>query len=180
MNSVLEQDPEQAKLALGLVTLQTWLGSLYSQSLAQVDKNGCVHIQPAVANRFALGFVGANAFVVMPLQESLWAEHLPWSHAAIRRNKSMLHLVTEPVEIDGVDSPPFCMYFTVQSQSLAQPLQHCATLQLRQFVQTEGGMGIKKTPFASMPLILMEERDDVFEARKLQTVRLAYGIGKRR
>lgn len=166
-------------LGVGLYRLQQWLVHLYRRHLAYQDQEGVVCILPEVAQRFGLGFKDDSAFIAMPPTEVGWAETLDWSHAAMREGRPTLFLVAEPVEIDGVDTPPFGLSFVVPSYSRASALQEHAELELRGFVQREVRWAVSPTPFAAMPLIVVDEDTNVFEAMQKRQLRSSRGAGGR-
>ena len=166
-------DPEAAGDCL--FKLQEWLIELYRRQLAYQDEHGVIVIHPSVAQRFALGLVNDRAFVVMPDLEVQWAARMQWSHAAMRAGKPTLYLVSEPLEIDGVETPPFGMSFIVAGAPRASALQRHAELELRNFVQSGEQWGVSPSPFACMPLIIVDEDDNVFEARQKRALRTTAG-----
>lgn len=175
-----DQDEEESVVALGLYKLQEWLLELYRRKIAYQDDDGVICVYPEVAERFALGVKEDCAFVVMPPLETEWAKVLVWSHAAMREGKPTLFLVAEPVEIGGVDTPPFGMSFTIATEHLAKALEQHATLELRRFVKSQERWGVSQEAFTSMPLVIVQEDDNVFEVGQKKKLKSSKSAGGRR
>lgn len=167
-------------VGLGLYKLQEWLLELYRRKIAYQDENGMICVLPEVAERFALGVKKDCAFVVMPDLEKQWAQALIWSHAAMREGKPTLYLVAEPIKIDGVDTPAFGMSFVIGDAHRAKSLEQHPTLELRCFVKNPDRWGVSEESFATMPLVVVEEDENVFNARKKRTLKSSTSIGGRR
>lgn len=160
--------------------LQEWLIELYRRKIAYQDESGMICVLPEVAERFALGVKSDHAFVVMPDLEKQWAQALVWSHAAMREGKPTLFLVAEPIEIDGVDSPAFGMSFVIGEEYRARALEQHTTLELRFFVKNQDRWGVSEEAFASMPLVVVEEDENVFAAGKKRILKSTTRFGGRR
>lgn len=172
-------DEDDSAVNLGLYKLQEWLLELYRRKIAYQDDDGVICVYPEVAQRFALGVKEDCAFVVMPPLEVEWAKVLVWSHAAMREGKPTLFLVAEPVEIGGVETPPFGMSFTIATDHLAKNLENHATLELRRFTKTQQKWAVDQESFASMPLIVIEEDENAFEVKQRKKLKSGKNSGGR-
>lgn len=162
-----EDDSQREEtVALGLFKLQEWLMELYQRKIAHQDDDGVICVHTEVAERFALGLKEDCAYVVMPPMEMAWASVLAWSHAAMREGKPTLFLVAQPVEIAGVETPAFGMSFTIANSHLSKALENHANLELRCFKKVRERIGVSQECFTSMPLIVIEENGNVFDALK--------------
>ncbi|EFX60304.1 hypothetical protein DAPPUDRAFT_124625 [Daphnia pulex] len=114
---------------------------------------------PRFSARFALGLpVNQTAFVVMPDLEAGWASLMPWDYAAMREGEPSLYLVTQPLTIDGVETPDFGVSFHIPDFAKAQALSTREILQLRRYKGTARGWSVDSAHFAEMPLRLLSSK----------------------
>lgn len=153
----------------GLTALQQWLGSLYRERVAFYDEEGIVRLSHTVAGRFGLGYLRGSVFVSLPLIEVRWARLMPWSYAAIREGLPDLFLVSAPIELDAGYTPPFGVSFSMESVARARAVANFSRLDLRNLVSTPGQEKwiVSRTPFAHMPILLLERDANVFQPNLL-------------
>jgi hypothetical protein len=146
---------------------QSWLGALCQRRLAWYDDQGVARVNESVAARFSLGLHDEKIFIAMRDEEALWAEGMPWEYAAIYRGKKDLYIVSSPVETESGLSDPFGLSFQLRSISESASLAAYDSMQMRRFargIDNFQRIMVARLPFATMPIIVLEENQSVFDA----------------
>lgn len=169
----------ESSLVLALLQFQKWVTVLYQNSLARRNDQGIIEVAPPVAQRFCIGFSGDCIVVGAPREEIAWARLMPWSHAALYQGRSTMHLVSERAEFDGGMVPPFALAFDCDAD-IVRGLESYGSLQIREILKRPPGSAIaelSKNAFGHMPFYLLEQDEEVMEARGRNMLRRSAGMG---
>lgn len=172
-DAIVPGQADPGEIGAGIIALQDWLCELQRTNLARLDEQGVLHIDAAVARRFALAFVTDVVLLAMPPMETVWARIVPWDYAAIYRERTQLYLVGETMELDGAPVPPLAVSFTIPSATKAAQVMRHDTLELRGFSgNLTGAWQVSPRPFAKIPIHVLDETDNVMDlfARKPRTL----------
>ena len=122
---------KNAKRADGVRAFMAWFGKQRKSQGVVVSGENMVDVQRSLSDRFAIGLLDMRYYIAIPEDCRDWFFELPWLHAAIGRNNSMLSLVCARPRVPNVTLPEFSMNFDTECAPMLKMMTNYHYLDVR-------------------------------------------------
>lgn len=126
-----EKRAKNSNRANGVRAFMAWFGRQRKANGVVMSGEHMLDVQRGLSNRFAIGLLDMRYYIAIPEDCRDWFFELPWLHAAIGRDCSMLSLVCARPQIPDVSLPEFSMNFETECEAMLKMMSNYHYLDVR-------------------------------------------------
>jgi hypothetical protein len=120
-----------AKKADGVRAFMAWFGRQRQSQGVVMASQHMLDVQKSVSDRFSVGLLDMRYFIAIPEDCRDWFFEMPWLHAAIGRDNSVISLVCARSQVPDVTLPEFSLNFDTGVPAMLKMMSNYHYLDVR-------------------------------------------------
>lgn len=133
-DSAASEEQARAKLvkrSAGVRAFMSWFARQRQSHALVMSSDRMLDVQPSLSGRFSIGLLDMRYYIAIPEDCREWFFEMPWLHAAVSRDSSVLSLVCERSRVPDASLPEFAMNFNTDCASMLKMLSNYHYLDVR-------------------------------------------------